>query len=137
MRFGVRLGVDPGHLHFHVKMLLKAGLIERADSGRGREKPYRALAKTVRVAPQLLHPCLGQPLQSGVQRGEDAGQQDQEGGDHQQDHRGGAHRGPGSSTAGAAAGSPVTGSRGVERQPSSSFCCRPNISFSSSGSMWS
>ena len=49
-----KLGVDPGHLHFHVKMLLKAGLIERADGGRGREKPYRAVAKTIRVAPELL-----------------------------------------------------------------------------------
>jgi DNA-binding transcriptional ArsR family regulator len=49
-----RLGVDPGHLHFHVKMLLRAGLIERADGGQGREKPYRAVAKTIRVAPELL-----------------------------------------------------------------------------------
>jgi DNA-binding transcriptional ArsR family regulator len=50
-----RLSVDPGHLHFHVRMLLKAGLIELADSdGRGREKPYRAVAKVFRVAPELL-----------------------------------------------------------------------------------
>ena len=49
-----KLGVDPGHLHFHVKMLLRAGLIERAEGGRGREKPYRATAKTIRVAPALL-----------------------------------------------------------------------------------
>jgi DNA-binding transcriptional ArsR family regulator len=49
-----RLGVDPGHLHFHVRMLLKAGLIELADDGAGREKPYRAVAKTFRVAPELL-----------------------------------------------------------------------------------
>ncbi len=49
------LGVDPGHLHFHVRMLLKAGLIELADAnGRGREKPYRAVAKIFRVAPELL-----------------------------------------------------------------------------------
>lgn len=48
-----RLGVDPGHLHFHVRMLLRAGLIELADGGRGREKPYRAAARTVRVAPEL------------------------------------------------------------------------------------
>jgi DNA-binding transcriptional ArsR family regulator len=49
------LGVDPGHLHFHVRMLLKAGLIELADSeGKGREKPYRAVAKVFRVAPELL-----------------------------------------------------------------------------------
>jgi len=49
-----RLGVDPGHLHFHVRMLLKAGLIELAEGGQGREKPYRAVARTVRVAPELL-----------------------------------------------------------------------------------
>src|SRR6266513_5705215 len=49
-----RLDVDPGHLHFHVKMLLRAGLIERAEGGQGREKPYRAVAKTIRVAPELL-----------------------------------------------------------------------------------
>jgi len=50
----LRLGVDPGHLHFHVRMLLKAGLIELATDGGGREKPYRAVAKTFRVAPELL-----------------------------------------------------------------------------------
>ena len=49
-----RLGVDPGHLHFHVRMLLRSGLIERADGGAGREKPYRAVAQTMRVAPELL-----------------------------------------------------------------------------------
>ena len=50
-----RLGVDPGHLHFHVRMLLKAGLIELADRERGgREKPYRSVAKTFRIAPELL-----------------------------------------------------------------------------------
>ena len=50
-----RLGVDPGHLHFHVRMLLKAGLIELADeNGHGREKPYRSVAKIFRVAPELL-----------------------------------------------------------------------------------
>jgi DNA-binding transcriptional ArsR family regulator len=49
-----RLGVDPGHLHFHVKMLFTAGLIERVDSGRGREKPYRSVAAHVRVSPELV-----------------------------------------------------------------------------------
>lgn len=48
-----RLGVDPGHLHFHVRMLLGAGLIELADGGRQREKSYRAVAH-VRVAPELI-----------------------------------------------------------------------------------
>ena len=49
-----KLDVDPGHLHFHVRMLLRAGLIELVDGGQGREKPYRAVARTLRVAPELL-----------------------------------------------------------------------------------
>src|SRR6186997_1627598 len=53
-----RLGVDPGHLHFHVKMLVRAGLIERAEGGQGREKPYRSVATTVRVGPELLQSRL-------------------------------------------------------------------------------
>src|SRR3954465_12247024 len=52
-----RLGVDPGHLHFHVRMLLRAGLIQLPSGGggggRGRGKPYRAAARTVRVSPEL------------------------------------------------------------------------------------
>ena len=61
-----RLGVDPGHLHFHVKMLLRAGLIEPAKGGKGREKPYRAVATTVRVAPQLLTSRLTSDLQAAM-----------------------------------------------------------------------
>jgi DNA-binding transcriptional ArsR family regulator len=61
-----RLGVDPGHLHFHVRMLLRAGLIERADGGKGREKPYRARARTVRVAPQLVSSRLTTDLQAAM-----------------------------------------------------------------------
>lgn len=49
-----RLEVDPGHLHFHVRTLLKAELIQRVEGGHGREKPYRAVAHTIRVAPELL-----------------------------------------------------------------------------------
>ena len=49
-----KLGVDPGHLHFHVRMLLRAGLIEQVASAKGREKPYRAAAKTLKVAPELV-----------------------------------------------------------------------------------
>src|SRR5512132_3351944 len=49
-----KLSVDPGHLHFHVRMLLRAGLIERVASAKGREKPYRAAAKTLKVAPELV-----------------------------------------------------------------------------------
>jgi len=50
-----RIGIDPGHLHFHVRMLLKAGMIRLAESDSGRrEKPYQAVAKTIAVAPELL-----------------------------------------------------------------------------------
>jgi DNA-binding transcriptional ArsR family regulator len=49
-----RLGVDPGHLHFHVRMLLSAGLIELVERTGGREKPYRAVARHVRVAPEVI-----------------------------------------------------------------------------------
>jgi DNA-binding transcriptional ArsR family regulator len=48
-----RLGVDPGHLHFHVRMLVRAGLIEPAEGGQGREKPYRTVARTIRISPEL------------------------------------------------------------------------------------
>lgn len=68
-----RLGVDPGHLHFHVRMLLRAGLIELAEGGQGREKPYRAVARTVRVAPELLASGFTSDLRAAmleeVQRG--------------------------------------------------------------------
>jgi DNA-binding transcriptional ArsR family regulator len=60
------LDVDPGHLHFHVKMLLRAGLIERAEGGKGREKPYRAVASTVRVGPELLGSRLTGDLQAAM-----------------------------------------------------------------------
>ena len=49
-----RLGVDPGHLHFHVRFLVNAGLIEPAGGGKGREKPYRVVAPRIRVASELL-----------------------------------------------------------------------------------
>jgi DNA-binding transcriptional ArsR family regulator len=50
-----RIGIDPGHLHFHVRMLLKAGLIRLAEENGGRrEKPYRAVAKNITIAPELL-----------------------------------------------------------------------------------
>ena len=61
-----KLNVDPGHLHFHVKMLLRAGLIERAEGGKGREKPYRAVASTVRVGPELLGSRLTGDLQAAM-----------------------------------------------------------------------
>lgn len=50
-----RLAVDPGHLHFHVRMLQRAELIELVDARRaGREKPYRAVAREMRVHADLL-----------------------------------------------------------------------------------
>ncbi len=76
-----RLGVDPGHLHFHVKMLVRAGLIERAEGGKGREKPYRSVATTVRVGPELLRSRLTGDLQEAmldeVQQGFSAREQGQ------------------------------------------------------------
>jgi len=54
-------------------MLLRAGLIELADAGQGREKPYRAVARTVRVAPALLKADATSDLRAAmldeVQRG--------------------------------------------------------------------
>jgi DNA-binding transcriptional ArsR family regulator len=49
-----KLDVDPGHLHFHVRMLLKCGLIQQVVSDKGREKPYRPAARTLKVAPELV-----------------------------------------------------------------------------------
>jgi DNA-binding transcriptional ArsR family regulator len=76
-----RLGVDPGHLHFHVKMLVRAGLIERTGGGKGREKPYRSVATTVRVGPELLRSRLTGDLQAAmlaeVQQGFEAREQGQ------------------------------------------------------------
>ena len=70
-----KLGVDPGHLHFHVRMLLRAGLITLVDTGKGREKPYRPIARTLRVAPELLASGLTTDLRAAmldeVQRGWD------------------------------------------------------------------
>lgn len=63
-----KLGVDPGHLHFHVRMLLKAGLIELAGDGdrKGREKPYRAVARTFRVSTELLSTGGASDLQAAM-----------------------------------------------------------------------
>lgn len=62
-----RLGVDPGHLHFHVRMLLRAGLIALVEGGgQGREKPYRAVARTVRVAPELVSSGLGTDVRASM-----------------------------------------------------------------------
>jgi DNA-binding transcriptional ArsR family regulator len=70
-----KLGVDPGHLHFHVRMLLRAGLITLVETGHGREKPYRPVARTLRVAPELLASGLTSDLRAAmleeVQRGWD------------------------------------------------------------------
>jgi hypothetical protein len=81
----------------------------------------------------LLDAGLGHALQGGVHGGEQPRQRDQQDRHDEQGDRGCAHRAPGSRLA----GEPVTGSRGAACQPSMSFCCRENISFSSCGSMWS
>jgi len=61
-----RVGVDPGHLHFHVRMLLRAGLIERVDVEGTREKPYRAVAQTVRIKPELLASGLSSDVRAAM-----------------------------------------------------------------------
>ena len=62
-----RLAVDPGHLHFHVRMLHRAGLIELVDAG-GREKPYRPVAKQLRVGPEIRAAGLASDLQAAQLR---------------------------------------------------------------------
>jgi DNA-binding transcriptional ArsR family regulator len=70
------IGVDPGHLHFHVRMLHKAGLIELAEGGRGREKPYRPVAAHLDVSPEFRSTGLSADLNAAmldeVSRGWDA-----------------------------------------------------------------
>ncbi len=62
-----RLAVDPGHLHFHVRMLHRAGLIELA-AATGREKPYRPVAKHVKVDPEIRATGLASELQDAQLR---------------------------------------------------------------------
>jgi DNA-binding transcriptional ArsR family regulator len=68
-----RLSVDPGHLHFHVRMLHRAGLIELAGTGAGREKPYRPVAKHLKVGQEIRAAGLASELQAaqlqGLQQG--------------------------------------------------------------------
>src|SRR3954454_19321769 len=70
-----RLAVDPGHLHFHVRMLHRAGLIELAQAA-GREKPYRAVAAHLKVGPEIRAAGLASELQAAqlrdLQRGFEA-----------------------------------------------------------------
>ena len=61
------LSVDPGHLHFHVRMLHRAGLIERADAA-GREKPYRPVAKHFVVGQEVRATGLASDLQGAQLR---------------------------------------------------------------------
>ena len=61
------LAVDPGHLHFHVRMLHRAGLIELVETG-GREKPYRPIAKHFRVEPEIRAQGLASELQAAQLR---------------------------------------------------------------------
>jgi DNA-binding transcriptional ArsR family regulator len=62
-----RLSVDPGHLHFHVRMLHRAGLIELAEAA-GREKPYRAVAKHLKVAAEIRATGAASELQAAQLR---------------------------------------------------------------------
>jgi DNA-binding transcriptional ArsR family regulator len=59
-----RLAVDPGHLHFHVRMLQRAGLIELVATGGGREKPYRPVAKHITVGADIRSAGLASELQA-------------------------------------------------------------------------
>jgi DNA-binding transcriptional ArsR family regulator len=61
------LSVDPGHLHFHVRMLHRAGLIELADAA-GREKPYRPVAKHFVVGQEVRATGLASDLQGAQLR---------------------------------------------------------------------
>ncbi len=69
-----RLSVDPGHLHFHVRMLNRAGLIEVVER-HGREKPYRPVAKHFKVGREIRAAGLASDLQAAqlheLQRGFD------------------------------------------------------------------
>ena len=69
-----KLAVDPGHLHFHVRMLQRAGLIELAETA-GREKPYRAVAKHLKVGSEIRATGAASELQAAqlreMQRGFD------------------------------------------------------------------
>jgi DNA-binding transcriptional ArsR family regulator len=62
-----RLSVDPGHLHFHVRMLNRAGLIELANAA-GREKPYRPVAKHFKVGQEIRAAGLASELQAAQLR---------------------------------------------------------------------
>jgi len=69
-----QLSVDPGQLHFHVRMLHRAGLIELAASV-GREKPYRPVAKHFKIGPEIRAAGLASEVQAAqlreLQRGFD------------------------------------------------------------------
>ena len=60
------IGVDPGHLHFHVRMLHRAGLIALAEGGRGREKPYRPVAQHLAVSPEFRSAGLATELNAAM-----------------------------------------------------------------------
>jgi DNA-binding transcriptional ArsR family regulator len=61
-----KIGVDPGHLHFHVRMLHKAGLIALAEGGRGREKPYRPVANHLHVSPEFRSAGMATELNAAM-----------------------------------------------------------------------
>src|SRR3954447_15167319 len=62
-----RLAVDPGHLPFHVRMLHRAGLIELVAAP-GREKPYRPVAKHLKVSSEIRASGAASELQAAQLR---------------------------------------------------------------------
>ena len=75
-----RIEIDPGHLHFHVRMLLKAGLIRFAEGdGSRREKPYQAIARHITVAslagsdPSGVQSAMLEEVQRGLAKFSKAG----------------------------------------------------------------
>lgn len=57
---GERIGESPASCSFHLRQLAKWGLVEEAGGGRGRERPWRATARTTSwkvTAPELAEPA--------------------------------------------------------------------------------
>jgi len=57
---GERIGESAASCSFHLRQLAKWGLVEEAGGGRGRERPWRATARTTTwkvTAPELAEPA--------------------------------------------------------------------------------
>ena len=63
-----RLGVDPGHLHFHVRMLLKAGLIELVTDGatQAARSPTARWRARCTSRPELISKGLSSDIQAAM-----------------------------------------------------------------------